>query len=258
MDLIEKIMLPPHIVAGFLSIALFWLPAFTRKGGISHIRMGKLYIFFMWIVVVTAALMCLENVWYGFYAGGSFLGFLALITASPLWRGIAILRNKKAITPKYRRINLTLELAIFLFGAALLVAGILLQSDSTAILMMVFGGLGISNAGRLWRMIRRPSQQSDWLIQHMKDMIASGIAAYTAFFAFGGRTLLGEIFTDNWMVIPWMAPTVIGITSMRLLEKAYRRKRQSKETLPVGQIAVTAAAGKPETRRPKPQTLPIP
>lgn len=240
MDLIEKIMLPPHIVAGFLSIALFWLPAFTRKGGISHIRMGKLYIFFMWVVVVTAALMCLENLWYGFYAGGSFLGFLALITASPLWRGIAILKNKKSLSPRYRRINLALESAIFLFGAALLVAGILLQGESTAILMMVFGGLGISNAGRLWKMIRKPVQQSDWLIQHMKDMIASGIAAYTAFFAFGGRTLLGEIFTDNWMVIPWMAPTVIGITSMRFLEKAYRQKKQKKEATPANPVAATA------------------
>ncbi len=82
--------------------------------------------------------------------------------------------------------------------------------------------------GTIFKEIKNPTQKADWFIEHMKNMIISGIAAYTAFLAFGGRTLLGNIFTGYWMVIPWVAPTFIGIFAMRYLEKYYLQKRGGK------------------------------
>jgi hypothetical protein len=227
MDIVEKLMLPPHIIAGFLSIIVFWIPAFNRKGGVNHVRIGRWYVWCMWVVVVTAAFMSVENIYYGFYGPGAFLGFLALLTAQPLWRGIAILRHKQGITADFRRTALLLEGGVVFFGAAMAIAGILLQGESMAILMIVFGLLGLSNLRNFWRTLTMPSDGANWIVEHVKGMILSGIACYTAFFAFGGRRFLGEIFTDHLMIIPWVAPTVIGLTTMKILEKKYARKRQS-------------------------------
>ena len=50
-------------------------------------------------------------------------------------------------------------------------------------------------------------------------MLVSGIAAYTAFFAFGGRVFFESLLTGYWAVLPWVAPTIIGIGAIKYLEK---------------------------------------
>jgi len=51
-------------------------------------------------------------------------------------------------------------------------------------------------------------------------MIVGGIAAYTAFFAFGGATFFGNLFDGYAMIIPWILPTIMGVG----LIKWYKRK----------------------------------
>jgi len=47
-----------HIVAGAAALLLFWIPAFTKKGGRAHIAVGRYYVTAMYVVCATAVLAC--------------------------------------------------------------------------------------------------------------------------------------------------------------------------------------------------------
>lgn len=228
METFSSIFTMVHVAAGFASLLLFWIPAFTKKGGINHVKIGKLYMWLMWIVVITAAILSIKNLYIGRVEIAALLGFLTFITANPLWKGIAIFNHKKGLSKTFQQTHLIFEVMVFIAGALLLGYGIYLQGRGAAVLMMIFGLLGVSNLKAVLKLIKNPPQKMDWLIEHVKDMITTGIAAYTAFFAFGGRTFLGEIFTGYWMVIPWVAPTFIGIVTIRYLEQYYAKQRSQK------------------------------
>ncbi|MEM6318687.1 MAG: hypothetical protein AAF960_13530 [Bacteroidota bacterium] len=215
-----------HVVAGFSSLLLFWIPAFNRKGGVNHIRIGNLYVKLMWIVVITSGLLSIKNLYIGRTQMAAFLGFLTILTANPLWKGIAILNYKKGLTDAFLKRQLFLEIMVCVTGALLLGYGIYLQGNGNGVLMIIFGILGLSNLKDVLKTIKNPPTKADWLMEHVRGMIITGIAAYTAFFAFGGRTLMGNIFTGYWMIIPWVAPTVLGIRAIKYLEKYYQRKRK--------------------------------
>lgn len=232
METASSILLMIHVAAGFSSLLLFWIPVFAKKGGINHVRIGKIYMCLMWLVVISAAILSIKNFYIGRIEAAAFLGFLTIITGSPLWKGIAVLKHKKGLSKTFQQTHLLFELLILVAGVLLLGYGIYLKGEGGAILMIIFGILGISNLGTVVKLVKNPPQKMDWFMEHMKDMIISGIAAYTAFFAFGGRTLLGDIFTGYWMIVPWVAPTIIGIFAIKYLEKQYLQKRKSVKTSP--------------------------
>jgi len=228
MKTFSSIFMMLHVAAGFTSLLLFWIPAFTKKGGINHVKVGKLYMWLMWIVVISAAILSIKNLYIGRIEMAAFLGFLTFITANPLWKGIAILNHKKGLSKTFQQTHLIFEILIFIAGALLLGYGIYLQGRGAGILMIIFGLIGVSNLKPVIKMIKNPPEKMDWFMEHVKDMITTGIAAYTAFFAFGGRTYLGEIFTGYWMIVPWVAPTFIGVFAMKYLEKYYTKKKGKK------------------------------
>ena len=217
-----------HIAAGSISLLLFWIPIFTKKGAINHVKVGKLYMWLMWIVVITAAILSIKNLYIGRTEAAAFLGFLTFITASPLWKGIAVLKHKKGLSKSFQQSHLAFELLVFISGMLLIGYGIYLKGQGGAVLMLIFGLLGVSNLGSVIKLLKNPPQQIDWFMEHMTDMIISGIAAYTAFFAFGGRTLLGNIFTGYWMIIPWVAPTFIGVFAIKYFKRYYEKQRSSR------------------------------
>ena len=92
---IDKILLTTHIIAGFVSLVLFWLPILVKKGGKLHIKIGWVYTYTMWFVVISSGLLSIINVIEGAYYVSLFLGFLAAITAMPLWYGISVLKYKR-------------------------------------------------------------------------------------------------------------------------------------------------------------------
>ncbi len=214
-------LLAPHVIAGSLSILLFWIPAFSKKGGRIHVLSGKTYVVAMWIVVISAALMCLIRIADGKYETAIFLGFLSLISAKPLWLGIAVFKDQNM---GFWRMKQVLELIIVAGGIAMFTLGILWWGKGTSILMMIFGSLGI--VGFLeYKMSRRKDLGANIIQTHMREMIISGIAAYTAFLAFGARQFLQSLLSGYWSVIPWILPTVFGFLCIRILMGKYERKK---------------------------------
>lgn len=221
MEAISKALLAIHVAAGFTSIIVFWIPIFVKKGGNIHRKVGKLYTTLMWIVVISAGILSIENFLLGQYISAAFLGFLVLITSNPLWYGIAILKHKKGISQSYKNMHMSFNILIVIAGILLLAYGIYLKGQQAGILMIIFGILGISTGKDILVMYRNPEEKSNWIKEHIAGMLISGIAAYTAFAVFGGRTFFAGLFSGYLSILPWIAPTIIGTIIIKYYSKSY-------------------------------------
>lgn len=223
MELLSKILLPIHIMAGFCSIIIFWLPMITKKGSKIHILSGKLYVKSMWIVTITAFLLCVKNLILENYNSAIFLGFLTLITAAPLWHGIAILNFKKQPDTPHQNKLFVLNLLTLIFAIFMILYNTLVLQGEF-VLMYIFGVLGLTAAPDVIRRIKNKPNSRNRIQYHAIGMITTAIAAYTAFFAFGGRTFFGKVFTGHLMIIPWVLPGIMGTVGNFYYGKKYASK----------------------------------
>lgn len=226
--MIFKAILFFHITVGTLSLITFWIPVFTKKGGNIHVRVGKAYVLLMWMVVISAALLCMLRTIQGHYLIASFLGFLALITAEPLWYAIVILKHKKDVPLSVLKIRKVLLTSTVVIGAALVVWSLILGLQGQAILLLIFGCLGLTNIPLALKSYEQANESANWLMDHIEGMIGTGIAAYTAFLAFGGSRFLSDIFSGPLMAIPWIIPTIVGVITIKVM-----KKKMAKQTVAV-------------------------
>lgn len=243
MEALNKLILISHIGAGFIALSLFWIQAFSRKGGANHAKVGKLYVNLMWVVVGSAVMLCILNFIGGRVIIAAFLMFIALITAKPLWLGTAILRAKNAQrtgrdqsqVKAYRVSGIIFNLAIVLAGIAMIAYGLYLGGQGFAVLLMIFGGLGLISVFELWssaRMLESPDL-SEWIKAHIVGMGTSGIAAHTAFLVFGANRFLPESITQSyWSFVPWLAPAVVGTILIRIAVTKYQPQSAVKPPKP--------------------------
>ncbi len=223
MEKLFSILLGIHVVAGFISIVIFWLPMLSKKGSRVHILSGKAYVYAMWIVVISAFILSVKNVFIGKYNSALFLGYLSLITAGPLWYGIAILRHKKGASASVIKIQLVLNIIILLL-AVFMIGYNTFVLEGRHVLMYIFGGLGLTTVPEIKRGLKGKTRKRNFMQEHAIGMTTTAIAAYTAFFAFGGRNFMGDIFTGNWMIIPWVLPGVLGTVANFYFGKKYATK----------------------------------
>lgn len=234
MDLLVNLVTFLHVIAGFLALIVFWIPAFAKKGGINHRRIGKWYVNLMWLVVITAIVLSIKNAFIWRTQMAAFLLFLALLTAKPLWLGIAVLENKRSMSTVYRNAMIWLNAALVLSGVGLIAYGVNLGGQGGAVLMFVFGGLGVSSMIDLWPYYSpligfnsiKLDQKSVWMKEHISNMGASGIAAHTAFLAFGANNLLPQSYVGEGGLglVAWISPTVIGVIAIRWSTRKYQSK----------------------------------
>ena len=225
MDSFSKILLSTHVIAGFISLILFWIPVFVRKGGDIHRKVGKVYVYLMWYVVLSALLLSIENFIQGHYISAVFLGFLTFITGRPLWSAISILKNKRQLSASYLMINLCFNIIIGISAIILFLFGLKIWGQAESVMMIFFSLLGFGGGWDAIQQIRNPKEKEDWYKEHLSGMIISAIAGYTAFFAFGGRQYFASILTDYWQILPWIAPTIIGIGIIKLMERRIDQKQ---------------------------------
>ncbi len=211
METISKALLIAHISAGFISLVLFWLPVFLQKGGKGHRITGKAYVLFMWVVVATAALLSVKNLATGRYFLAAFLGFIALMTGNALWYGMAILRKDIQQSAAFHWAHTAFDAVIVLCSGLLLGYGIFLQGRNSAVLLIIFGAVGLTTLPSLIRKLRNSQPAADRIRAHMVNLLSSGIAAYTAFLVFGVHTWLQDLLPGLWVIVPWVGPGVIGV-----------------------------------------------
>ncbi len=225
MELIHKTLLWIHIPFGTLGLILFWIPVGLKKGSPMHRKVGWYYYISMWIVLVTALLLSVSNTIMGNYMAALYLGYLAVITAYPLWYSYEILQQKEEWSDRYFMIRKVFVSMLFVFGLGMFLLGaIKFRFMGMGTMMVFFGLLGIP-AGRDILMSKTKSMDKETKLKmHIQGTIISGIAAYTAFFAFGGSRLLMGVLNmhHQWMMIPWIAPSLLGIAYMRYMKRKYK------------------------------------
>lgn len=240
MDSFTKLLTLIHVSLGALSLLLFWLPVFTKKGGKIHRKIGKLYVLFMWGVVITAGMLSVKNVLIGEMTAALFLGFLTLITGNPLWYGVAILKNKKGVSKAYKQTHFSFNIVIILFSLFLLGYALLNLDEGSSVLMIFFGILGISSTPQILKDYRTQLADKSWFKEHYQGMVISGTAAYTAFFAFGGRQFFDDILTGYWQIIPWILPTILTVFGLRYVRTYYEKKGILKPGVKKAKVSVAS------------------
>ena len=242
---VHALLLAAHIATGTVAIFAFWLPVVARKGGRFHVTAGRVYTWAMYAVSATAitmsAMVLLDPVGIRFpgrnlsmdtafaVANGNrmfalFLLMLGLLVLSALRHGLLALRVRRGedvlSTPSHRALIVAL-------GVMGIVVGVVGFRNGELLLMIfavisVFASVGMIRETRSGGLTPRQA-----LIAHFDGLIGTGVGAYTALFAFGGREFLSGLLGGQWQVVPWILPAIIGTIAVSRMKRRYREPRVS-------------------------------
>lgn len=229
MFMLHSLLLKFHILLGVIALVLFWLPMLSRKGSPLHRTSGRYYAYLMKAVTLSGLVMT-SMVWFDpvgikgadLMVDGQIsepkLSFLMMINLFlfllSLLTWVTIRHATGSLVCKQNRFALkhwSYQAPVWLLvGVAPYAAwqGFLFNMP----LVMVFAAISwVTCFSILAYLYTKTVTANRWLIEHASAMIGSGIAAYTAFFAFGGRALFADLLTGHWMMVPWLLPSLIGV-----------------------------------------------
>lgn len=228
-----------HILLGSMALMLFWVPLIAGKGGLNHVKFGRYYGNTMYAVAASGALMAMLVIYDPITLKGHLLGdssdhhafantirifwgfllYLSLLTYVSVKQGFAVLKHKTSSVPLRTAGHLGPIILLLIGGIGVFALGII----HNRVLHIVFGILGIMiSTGMLRYCFTEKLKPKQWLIEHLGGMIGSGIGAYTAFIAFGGRKFFADL--GSLQIIFWIAPGVIGSIAIYSLSKKYQPK----------------------------------
>ncbi len=225
-----------HVAAGFIGLAAFWIPVFTRKGGTNHRFFGKIFKYCAYVVLLAALLSVALNLSDalsrgigpsnepGNFAFLVFLGYLALVTFIILRHGMQVLEYKSRLTDLDTLLNRSLAW-LSVASSIFLVAYALYFNPPVKVLLFALSPIGIlSGLGILKVLQGKRTESKAWMYEHMGAMIGVGIAFHTAFAVFGSRQLFDLGLTGFVAVIPWILPAAIGVPATFIWTRHYQRK----------------------------------
>ena len=97
-----------HVATGFVGLAAFWFPVFARKGGRTHVRAGRVYVYCAYVVTLSAVTAAAGRIVSyqvqgirladepDLYGISLFLGYLGLVTFATVRQGIRVLATRRA------------------------------------------------------------------------------------------------------------------------------------------------------------------
>lgn len=142
----------------------------------------------------------------------AFLAYLVLITFAPVHHGIRVLETRGE--PSKRRTWFHSAVNVAMIVTAVAMVG--LASDKRQPVFAALSPIGLLVGLGNLRFARRPYRSHmSWWYEHMRSMLAGGIAFHTAFLVIGAGRLFAAHLTGAAAVIPWVLPSVIGIPAMR-------------------------------------------
>lgn len=225
-----------HVLFGVVGLAAFWVPVVARKGAVNHVRFGKIFVWSAYVLLSAAAIALLARLSGlaakgigpadepGLFAFIVFLAYLTLITLVSVRHGMSVLQHKMDPAGVRTWINtglawLAISASVFIILYALIV------SPPKKILLFALSPIGLSiGYGNLSYMRAAAPSKRAWMYEHLGAMLGSGIAFHTAFAVFG-VTRLFDIGLNGWVaIIPWVAPSVIGIPAILIWTRHYRQK----------------------------------
>jgi hypothetical protein len=239
---IYRLVLGLHIVAGFIGLAAFWTPAIARKGGVTHIRVGRVFFWATCVVAGTGAMMAtlllLNPLAIKLPARplsaeraaamateirltSLFLFYLVLITFTPVYHGVRVLATRRSPARLRTPFHTVIHVAAIVASLTMVVLGITWRQP--VFLFMSPIGFLIGAGGLQFARRPYPSPMA-WWYEHLGSMLGGGIAFHTAFLVLGAGRLFGLRLDGASAVIPWLLPTLIGLPVSAYWTRYYRRK----------------------------------
>jgi hypothetical protein len=250
-----KIVLALHVMAGLIGLAAFWTPALARKGGVTHVRAGRIFYWCTCAIAGTGVLMAAlllaaplavhpprravsaeraAMIAREIRLAAPFLVYLVLITFAPVYHGVRVLATRRAPEQLRTPFHTVLHLAAIAASFGMVVLGLSTGRFVYAALSPIGFLIGLGDLG----FARTPyPTPMTWWYEHMRSMIGGGVAFHTAFFVLGAGRLLGISLDGDWAVVPWLLPTIIGFPASAIWVRYYRRK--FREDVGVGAMVTT-------------------
>jgi hypothetical protein len=232
-----------HIVFGAVGLVIFWVPVAGKKGGWWHVRAGRIFTISMLATGCFATLISLTTLYdpagthphlmthpdFGDVTVirdifGWLMIYLAILTINLTWHGWQTVRHKVNRDAIRDPLNLFLQ-------AALLVATINCTYHGLVdgqVLMIGISTIGYATvATNLWFLYKPKPWVKDWLMEHIKALVGTGISVYTAFFAFGAVRFLPEAALTPTL---WSIPLIVGLSI--IFYQWYRVKNPKRRARP--------------------------
>jgi len=248
MSLAYKGLLFFHIGIGFVSLILFWIPIFAKKGGAFHKRSGHWFAKVMYTVGLSALTLSLmlmidpiafkfgnatfsaeERVKVITNVGdtGLFLLAISVLVLVGVRHGLQAARAKGNHALMRRLDNLAINIILLMVGVWL---GFIATGNSPlSVLFYIFAGLCIYTAMTNLRFcLKKSATRSEQIIAHLTNIIGAGIGSHTAFFVFGASRVFAEFLTGYIAIIPWILPAMVGYMVIWRQVTRYRPNKPSK------------------------------
>jgi uncharacterized membrane protein len=219
-----RVLLALHIGCGVVAFVCAPVALLTAKGGKTHRRWGKIYFWAMAGVAVTALTLSFALPIY-FLAMVAIFSFYAAFAA---YRILFLKEMYKGGRPKavdWAAAVITVLSSLLLFVMGFLKPGLMgvgliqVAGHTVSIVSIVFGLIGVRmGQASLANFIKPPAEKMFWWFGHMQGMIASYIAAMTAFSAVN----LSHWFGAAWWV--WLWPTIVGVPTIVIWTTYYKKK----------------------------------
>jgi len=219
--LLFKVFVAAHIVTGASGAAAFWVPIVARKGGVDHVRWGRIFTYAMiatgfWAMCmsVMTLLMPMEThpQWRGRFDPAWIRGIfgwmmlhMGVLTINLAWYGWLCVLNKRDHRKNLEWRNLALQAAIVVAAINLAVQGWLIHQPLMIGACIVGLATGATNLYFLYKPRRAAG---DWLKEHIKGLVGCGISVYTAFMAFGAVRIFPQLALHPGM---WAIPLTVGL-----------------------------------------------
>lgn len=207
-----------------------------------HRRAGWMYVCIMSVVVATALMMasmlCLDPMATRDFRGvpadeiaalvrrlrgvAAFFFALSLLTVTAGWNGLRVLQSGKSWWKRNGWVSWVLHVSNLLAAPVLALLG---WRDQEPLLMIFSVFCLLTGAGVITSQRRSAAVQPDRIPVHLASMMATGIAAHTAFLAVGAVRWFPNLYSYSpaLYVIPWVIPAATGTVAIAVLKRFYRK-----------------------------------
>jgi uncharacterized membrane protein len=213
MNTIWLIVTYTHILAGIVSLVAAPVAMAAAKGASVHRRWGKIFFYAMSWIFVSATVLSM-------YKDNLFLLLIGVFSYYNVVSGYRSLYHKNlhraGAVGWVDWVALVVAVGFNLYFVAV---GIRLWGSGqvVAYLCLLFGGIGLMNAGQnLRRWLQPPADRHAWLFQHIGGFLGGFIAAVTAF-----STQVLTFLPDFWV---WVWPTLVGSPLIAFWVRYYKKR----------------------------------
>ena len=231
MDLVHDLSRYLHVGVGFLGLAAFWVPVFSRKGSRLHVVIGKVFIACAYVVAGSALLGVILRA--GEFARSGrpladyetlvLLAYLSIVTLALARHAVRVIETRKAPADVNSRAHRAL-IRTSQASSLLVIAFAVITRGHGMVILLAMSPIGIATGIGMIRYLDEPTRfKMGWMYEHIGAILGTGIAFHTAFAVFGAVRLF-NLQPGAWMIIPWLAPTALGLTAIALWTRHYRRK----------------------------------